>query len=591
MGILSANLSVIPFASSIDSTRLQMTSKYLSQSVIHPNCQIPYVVCNKYTNLTNYSQLGIKIAESSGKILYKGGDIIIYMYHNDDSIKIDFIPPFKRTYGVFSNQLRHSLEENNEFNADDVIWEYDCFNQGIPTFGLNTNVAIIPFFGFVHEDAITVSESYAEKSKVTFSDKIYVPIFRNTLLHKIYSNIPNSFDFFPSIGQELKEDVLCSIRIPNRHVNNSNFASKDRNTELLNALKTSNLSDFISSYYEYDKGQRIKSKIESGGILTGLKVHKLKKEELLDLELQNVLDNMYTMYGAYVSNIYGELYSRFGELYTKKILKRYHVFADKDIIRGNINFKDAIYLLEFEITKESKTFLGDKLTTRSASKGVISLILPDELMPVSQRTGKHIECIINPFGFFSRMNTGGATAEGIVGKCVEKVDNIIKTNPSKTISELTWLNEGIIKNINDRSYYDKVKDHINNLNNDNLLLDKFIENVQRDNLYVEVPDFAKINNRQLVKNAVPSGDPILIKSQTIDYMKHKLKIENMVFNTEDVVLKNHFVAPLYLMKLYKIAAELMNSRDFGNVTSVTGMPTRGRRNAGGLIILGHVKSV
>ena len=38
------------------------------------------------------------------------------------------------------------------------------------------------------------------------------------------------------------------------------------------------------------------------------------------------------------------------------------------------------------------------LLTRHASKGIISLILPDELRPICQESGEPVDFIYNPFG-------------------------------------------------------------------------------------------------------------------------------------------------------------------------------------------------
>ena len=78
--VTSVNLSVSPFASSCDSTRLNMAAKQFSQSLTHENCEIPYVVNNEWSNLSYSSSLGIQYAQKPELIdgARKDGDIERY---------------------------------------------------------------------------------------------------------------------------------------------------------------------------------------------------------------------------------------------------------------------------------------------------------------------------------------------------------------------------------------------------------------------------------------------------------------------------------------------------------------------------------
>lgn len=50
--------------------------------------------------------------------------------------------------------------------------------------------------------------------------------------------------------------------------------------------------------------------------------------------------------------------------------------------------------------------VGDKLTNRYGNKGVVSLIVPDEEMPVLAATGEHVQVLVNPDGVLRRQNFG-----------------------------------------------------------------------------------------------------------------------------------------------------------------------------------------
>ena len=84
--------------------------------------------------------------------------------------------------------------------------------------------------------------------------------------------------------------------------------------------------------------------------------------------------------------------------------------------------------------------IGDKLTGLHGNKGIVSLIIPDEEMPVSTVTGKPVDLILNPASVTSRINLGQLMEVG-AGKIAQKtgepylVKNFEHTNNIRTIKE------------------------------------------------------------------------------------------------------------------------------------------------------------
>ena len=160
-------------------------------------------------------------------------------------------------------------------------------------------------------------------------------------------------------------------------------------------------------------------------------------------------------------------------------------------------------------------------------------------------------------------------------------DKLIKNDPKNAEKYLTELNETVIKFLGDEDYYQRIKSFIPMLK-DKKIKKEFLESIQKNNLFIEVPSFAKIQLRELLKNARPKvNENVVIPKKLINFMKERLDtFKDLVIN-EDIVLKDIFVGPIYVQKLYKIAKKLITYRDFGPLKFVTQQPVRGRAASGG----------
>jgi len=583
--ITSINLNSIPFLSSTDATRASMISKQVQQALTSPTTEIPYVIGSDYKFVRDCSNLGINIAKDDGSVMYKNSnnDLIVVRYDNLETLEEIYTPAIKRVYSIYGTTLRSSLNEGDKFKKGDIIASYDCFKDGVPSYGYNTFTGFMLLFGFNHEDSIVCSESFAEKAKVEFIDKVYIPIYEYTLMKSMYENVPGSFTYFPNIGQKIDGDSVCSLLVPkgsDGYIGNAQ-ATK---TKVQQALKTMSISHLLTlDNLEGTKfaANKIKSKVENGKV-SGIRIHRLKPDKeinLIDTNLHKIIKGLYRQYANFIVDTYDDLNRKLQSDYAKYLFAKYYNFTQKKGERGNIKFDDACYLMEIEITKKDRTWYGDKLANRYANKGVVSLILPDELRPVAVESNIPLDLIFNPFAVFSRMNLG-QILEGIVGKSVMYCDNKIRTQPEKTAETIKWLNESVIKHI-DSDYYNRIdKEIITNLENNNEFKQKFINKVTETNLFVEAPCFAEINIKDLLKTAKPYRESVLLKKELIKYMKQKLKVDVQLPN-EDVTLKNIFCAPMYIQKLYKMTKKIMNARDLGSVKAITQQPLKGRARGGG----------
>jgi DNA-directed RNA polymerase beta subunit len=584
--LTSVNVSPIAFQASIDSTRLNMACRQISQSLSDLNTNIPYIISNEYRKITDTSSLGIYKAKGDGKVIYNNDGVFIIYYRDLDKIEIRHIPLTMKTTGNFASPLRYSVDQYKDFNKNDILYEYSEFTRGIPSYGYNVFTGFLPFFGFNHEDSLVISESLAEKTNANFVDKVYVPITEYTIFQQFYpESVNETGGFFPNIGDKIKDNIVCCGLEPKTssslHISNP----KNVKQKMLQVLKTLNISDLVNMNTQSINNfilNKHSTKIEDGRI-SEIRIHRLRthREEInmIDSTLQNILEHLYTKYSGYIKNRYNELLPIIGKDTAIDILKKYYIYADDDKVRHKINLKSAVYLLEFEITSRESTKLGDKLANTCANKGVVSEILPNDLRPIAITSQQPIDLVFNPFGVFSRMNLG-QLSEGTVGKNVMYCDKYIKSNPEKTIETITWLNEKIIKHLRDEIYYNDVKKLIQNIKVNKSKLDEFTNAVRSSNLFIEAPQFAETNIHDILENGVNPNEKVLLKKETIKYFKQKLNI-NIPFPSEDCEMSNIFCCPLYIMKLYKLTKHICNARDFGPVRQVTKQPLKGRAKSGG----------
>lgn len=145
--IVSVNLNTIPFLSSTDSTRASMSAKQIQQALTCLNTEIPYVIGSDYQTLSDTSKMSCIQARDDGEVLYKNNDLLIVQYSNLNKIQDIYLPPIKKTTGVFGTKLRSVLGQGAKFKKGDILANYDCFLNGVPSYGYNTFTAYFPFFG------------------------------------------------------------------------------------------------------------------------------------------------------------------------------------------------------------------------------------------------------------------------------------------------------------------------------------------------------------------------------------------------------------------------------------------------------------
>jgi len=573
--LVGISLNSIPFLNSCDSTRLQMAQKYVIQALCHENNDIPKLYTTGIYKLTNYSDYYIKRAKDDGVVIYEDDTIIMVYYQNIQEVEIYDIYQYENVYSDFALKLRKKLKTGDKFKKGDIIYEYVGFVDGLPTGGYNTLVLFLPLFLYNYEDAIIISESYAKRCKSYQYQELFIPVYKDTILLRNEKD-----EFIPKIGDVFnEEDIIVATSEYGVYKGLNEVIKKDRTIrEIVENCKIYRCS--MDNMRVFD-----------------VKVYRCGSEKCIDEYTNDILEARALETDKEILKVKKslELYINDSEL-VNKILKKYYLMR-KRRIRELTNVKDINYIIQVKLIKDEETLIGDKFSNRGANKGVVSTIVPDELMPKTE-DGKVIDMIISPFAIPSRMNVN-QIYELYISKLVKFAEDLllkkIKPKVSSTITDKdVFLHKllplQILRDIIEKFSLETKQmqlQYINLLLSDEDEFKKFLEDVKQNGLYIIVDNF---KSKKYTKKDILE----LFKK----YEKYGVKFnENVIFNPrklarfllnkdinylpdKEIKVKGT-VGYLYVYKLMHLASHKINARSIGPYLKVLKLPTKGRRNEGG----------
>jgi len=335
-----------------------MAASQMKQSLILENPEIP-LICTGYDNI---SHLGLytKIAEKSGKVLFKNNQLLILQYE-DETFETSKMHWYLNCY----------YETDEEFKTGDIIYEHISTENGNIKYGRNMLVGYMEYFGYCHEDSIVFSESAAEKFTSLAEDELIISLNMNEVLlsldRKDYKPIPKIGDIVK------KNDPVLLIKYVS---SNPRFlCDSPRPITLKDDITVTDvkfyINDWCKNYSEFN--HYIVSVLENSKHIHGEMI-KLK-DKISDSDLNNSIDAMN---------------------------------CDIHKFKGHINDKGVRIdgmIMKIKYTYKKYTRVGDKFSNRHGNKGVISIIVPDKKMPVTP-WGQPLEVILGSLSIISRMNIG-----------------------------------------------------------------------------------------------------------------------------------------------------------------------------------------
>lgn len=386
-----------PFANTNSGSRKILFETQLEHSLALMKPEVPIVQTGYEIRFGDYSSSIIKAEDDLEVIdkIFKFQDKPNHHYYlitrNLRTGEYDYIE--RKTYNhtteaygyLYDNSILDQLDIGYEVKKDQVLRKSYAFDEYMNRCdGVNLLTAYVCTDRSM-EDGIIISESAASKLTSPLIKEVKVQINDNDLLLNLFGD-ENKYKSFPDIGENIDGGILCAVR-------------REKIEECLYMQSIDRLNKILMSDTKYT--------VE--GKVIDISVYCNNPDTLNDKYSNNQVGYYYRERRRFnkrlVETIESIMRSGFAPMSTK-LQKLYQIAKDEE--DGKQFILDKAYsgtMIVFYVLQESRVDIGDKVTNRYGGKGVISKILPDELMPQLDN-GRRVEICFNSSTYFNRENPG-----------------------------------------------------------------------------------------------------------------------------------------------------------------------------------------
>ena len=392
----------IPFINYTDSVRISMGTSMLKQSIPLPNAQRPLVDTGRndelHTNLLND-----RFEYDEGKVTKIDEDNVYIQLKSGEEVKTP-----RRTAIQSLNDVdvftMPKVKVGQKVKRGDIITGAVGLEDDTYRAGLNTLVLFSAHFGLVNEDALVVSESYAERMKHYSIIDVVAQVKTDMTL-----------DWVAPIGTKVKsgDDILTILKTTKLDEVNKALAEK------LGGLTG---EDFGLTEYTSEVGIKVPNNIDEAWV-SDVMFQKLEKPSIP----KSIIAPNYTF--ANQSKKVIDAYEKTKD--RKVIYDKFpeYIAADTlDPIKLDPSEYKVVYTIRVRLIKKTKLMVGSKVTNRYGGKGVISIVVPDEKMPIMvEKNGKQhrVEVVMNPYSTINR-KIAGVLLEQSLGNIIHRIYDLVE---------------------------------------------------------------------------------------------------------------------------------------------------------------------
>ena len=539
----------------ISGNRSIMTTGHLKQAMT-PICPEVPKVFTEYENMVGKYSTGIKKASREWRVVDK-----IYKFEENNHL-YTLIVKDEQTgyYDVIEKKLvenltekfgfRYNTEDLDKIQVGDLIpkdsvlfksTSYDEYNNY--RFGVNATFCYTSDVKTT-EDAILVSETFADKFRCVEVESITVSVNDNDVLINLYGD-ENNYKCFPDIGETIKDKIICATR----RINNDQIFYDFKETN----LRKINFSEDV-----------LCTEQGSGGKIIDIRVYSNKTLEEMEIN----------EYHAQVTKYYKNELRYFKELVesTQDVVHEnkdhsrnynYVYKKSKDVLDENVKWCEqqgkkpfSNMIIEFIVEREVPLKEGSKITGLFGNKGVISKILPDDEMPVLEN-GRVVDVQFNCLGVINRLNSFQLFEQSINFIMNRTIDRIktLETNDQRAALVFTMIN-----NFNTRQARE-MGEMYSKMNEEQR--EEFIQDIYEYGIFVHIPPFWHERNLFDVLSEI--------------YDKYDWLTPYKVFVKKNgrfrPVMNEFIVGEMYIIRLKQTAARGLSTRSVGGVNLI-GVPVK-----------------
>jgi DNA-directed RNA polymerase subunit beta len=343
--VIAITTSCIPFLEFDDAKRTLMGANMQRQAVPLLTTEAPIVATGVEAIAAKYSGSTI-VAKADGVVEYADGlKILVKTKKGVDTYNL---ADYERSNAASCINHNPIVKKGDAIHAGQVIADGPSTNKGELALGKNLTVAFMTFEGYNYEDAVILNERLVKDDVYTSLHISHYDIdCRDTKLgpEEITRDIPN-------VGEDARKNL-------------------DSNGII-----------------------RIGTEVREGDILVG----KVTPKGVQELTSEEKL--LHAIFGEKAREVRDTSlrveHGAGGIVHDVKIYTK----ENSDELSAGVSKVIRVYIIQ-----KRKIQVGDKMSGRHGNKGVISLILPEEDMPIMP-DGRPVDVMLNPLGVPSRMNIG-----------------------------------------------------------------------------------------------------------------------------------------------------------------------------------------
>lgn len=366
----------------------------MKQSIPLVNAQRPLVDTGHDEELKD-NILNEKFEYDEGKVISIDSDKITIELNDGTDVDVQRRTAIQSLNDI-SIYTEPKVKVGQTVKKGDIITGAVGLNEDTYKSGLNTLVLFHAMFGLVNEDALVVSESYARR-------------MAHYSLIDIRFNIKTSsaLKWIIPIGTKVHSGDSLITYFAARRLDEIN---KALNEKLGGIFGEEGASKKDLSQYTTEERYKVPNNIDEAYVSDVL----IQRNEKPKVPKSVKVDYKYALTSEPVIEEYNKNKNR--DIIFDKFPE--YVAADNldPIVMDRDDYK-VVYTVRIRLIKVTSLMVGSKVTNRYGGKGVISTVMPDELMPimVDKNTGKQyrVEAVMNPYSTINRKIAGVLLEESL----------------------------------------------------------------------------------------------------------------------------------------------------------------------------------